>query len=752
MNEATALARVPIDRSLAGETTSAIAGAAWTLLALALVLGAVSGCGGGGGSKPKPTPTPTTEPTPVPTQPPPLAGDGLASEITGVTISGGQIVVTFTLTDAAGIPITPLLTNAPNDQAARVRFTIAHVETYEGGGELQTEFSRYVNDVDAVRPKYDSNGKLETVDAGAGVYRYTFAKTLPGDADLTRTYSIGLQVDRTRAGISLSANPVFDLVPAGGTPQIREAVSTAQCNQCHNPLRLHGNRREVRLCTLCHTQQATDEKGTSIDLSVMVHKIHAGKDLPSVADGPPGSRYAIYSSFAQDYVVFAEKDETGQVTGVGFPRPLNDCGNCHTGGATSHYAVDRPAAAPCTSCHDDVNPSLVATAAGPPGTGHIQNRGFADGDCQFCHLSEPTAEFDVSVPGAHLIPEQSSQLKGLNVEIAGLSSHGPGEKPVVSFKVTENAGNALSDLSGLNRLAFTIAGPTTDYASVLTATAVGGGAGGMLSGPAGDGTFQYTLPVSVPADATGTWALGAEARRSVTLTVPEGSGPRSVNEAAVNPVVTFTVDDQAAEVRRVVVEDAKCQACHGELSKGFSIHGNLRNQAEYCVLCHNPNASDVARRRNDAAAVAAGDAVAPIDFKYMIHKIHTGEELAQQPYLVYGFGPAPANFSAIDFGEVRFPGDRRDCQSCHAEETNLLPPYPGAALGTQVGHLDPASGALVVDGRLGPITSVCTSCHDSDAAMAHAETQTGSSGEACAVCHSEGREVAVSTAHVRDVE
>lgn len=735
-------------RPMTPHAANAVAALAFLLVSVV----AVTGCGGGGGgSKAKPTDTPTTVPTPVPTLPAPVAGAGLQSDITAVDISGGQIVVTFALTDDAGVPITPLLTNAPNSQSARVRFTSAHIETYEGGGEFQTEFSRYVNDLDAVRPKFDSNGKLETIDGSAGVYRYTFAKMLPAGADLGTTYSIGLQVDRTYEGISLSANPVFDIVPAGGTPEIREGVVTAQCNQCHNPLIAHGNRREVRLCTLCHTQAATDEKGTSIDLSVMIHKIHAGKDLPSVADGPPGSQYAIFSSFAHQYEVFASKDENGVVTGIGFPRPLNECANCHTGGATSHYAKDRPAAAPCTSCHDDVNPSQVTTAAGPPGTNHIQNRGFPDGDCQFCHLPEQTAEFDVSVPGAHVVPEQSQQLQGLNIEIAGLASHGPGQNPVVTFKVTNNAGEALRDLSGLNRLAFTLAGPTSEYTKVLTATAVGGGAGGTLSGPAEDGSFQYTLPVAVPADASDTWALGAEARRPVTLAAPEGA-TRSVNEAAVNPVVTFAVGDQAAEVRRMVVDDANCASCHGEFSKGFSVHGNLRNQTQYCVLCHNPNASDVARRKNDPAAVAAGDAVASIDFKYMIHKIHTGEELNNKPYVIYGFGTPPTNYTAIDFSEVRFPGDRRDCQTCHVDGSNLIPPYPGPAVGTQLGHLDPASGQLIVDGRLGPIASACTSCHDSDAAKAHAETQTGSSGEACEVCHAEGRDVAVSAAHVRNVQ
>lgn len=708
-----------------------------------LAIAALNGCGSDDDGAPRPTATPTTgAPTATPVAP--VAGPGLAGEILAVDIAGGVIAVTFSLTDSAGVPVRPVLAASADPQNSRVRFTIAHLETYDGGGEFRTEFSRYVNDVDAETPRYDSNGTLTAVDAAAGVHRYTFNTRLPDGADPSRTYSVGMQGDRTVDGISYSANPVLDVVPAGGAPAIREGVTTAQCNLCHDPLRLHGNRREVRLCALCHTQGVTDEHGTSIDLSVMIHKIHAGKALPSIVDGPPGATYQVGGA------VFAHKDEDGVVTGVGLPRPLNDCVTCHAGGATSHYYRDRPSAAACASCHDDVNPSLVTTAAGPPGTNHIQNRGFADGDCRFCHLAEPTAEFDISVPGAHLIPERSSQLAGLVVAIGGLSNHGPGQMPRVSFKVTDDAGAPLRDLSGLNRLGFTMAGPTSDYQRVFTTTAVGGGAGGTLSGPSSDGTFQYTLPVAVPGDAGGTWALGAEARRSVTLSAPEG-GTRTVNEAAVNEVVTFSVDGEQPEMRRVVVEDARCENCHGAFSKGFSIHGNLRNRAEYCVLCHNPDASDVARRSRDAAAVAAGAAVASIDFKHMIHKIHTGEDLEHQPYLVYGFGPPPANFTAFDFAEVRFPGDRRNCQTCHAEDTYLLPPFPGPAIGTQLGHLDPLSGQLVVDGRLGPITSVCTSCHDSDAAMAHAETQTGSSGEACQVCHSEGREFAVSSAHAPTV-
>ena len=691
-----------------------------------------------------PTATATSEHTPTPQQ----AGAGLSSSITGVTIGGdGLIIVTFTLTDADGTPISPVLSATQNPNQARTRFAIAHVENYSGGGDFNRPFSRYVNDVNATRPAFDSGGTLATIDAAAGFYGYTFKTNLPQGFDPTLTYTVGMQVDRTFQGQQLGVDPVYHVVPAGGTPQMLLDVTTQQCNSCHAPLIAHGNRREVGLCVLCHAEAAVDAKGTSIDFRNMIHKIHAGKDLPSVVNGAPGAAFQICGSRSCD--VFAQKDANGVITGVGFPHALEECLTCHSDGPTATYYKDRPATAACATCHDDVNPSESTTAAGPPGTNHFQKRGFPDGDCAFCHVADSGKEFDIAVVGAHVVPERSTQLAGLNIAITGVTNHGAGQTPTISFKVTENSGTALQTLSGLDRVGFAIAGPTTDYGTVLTPTAVGGGASGALVGPDDMGVFQYTPTTAIPANANGTWSVGAEARRAVVLMAVDPSLPnQTVEEAAVNPVVTFTVDDSTAAMRRVVVEDQRCGNCHGEFSKGFSIHGNLRNQTEYCVLCHNPNNSDVARRQRDPAAVAAGSPVTSIDFKVMIHKIHRGENLEQQPYLIYGFGPPPQNYGINNFGEVRFPGDLRNCATCHATGTYLLPPFPGTALGKQEGHLDPATGQLVVDGRLGPIMSVCTACHDADDAMAHAETQTAGSGaEACPVCHEEGRAFAVSILH-----
>jgi OmcA/MtrC family decaheme c-type cytochrome len=668
----------------------------------------------------------------------------LSSSIDGVVITAdGEITVTFTLTDESGVPVQPVLSSTDDEQQARARFTIAHVEEYRGGGDLNRSFTRYVNDIDPLRPTFDRNGTIETVDGAMGIYRYVFGTRLPEGFDPSDTYTVGIQIDREFDGEELSGNPIFDVVPAGGTPEIIAGSTTEACNTCHGELILHGNRREFRLCTLCHTEGAEDEMGRSIALREMIHKIHRGRDLPSIVNGEVGATYGIFSSFQGRDIVFAEKIADDTTVGVAFPRNLRDCDSCHTQGETAHFYVERPSAGACVACHDDVNPSLEQTEAGPPGTNHIDGRGFPDGDCGFCHNPDSGVEFDLSVTGSHVVPERSIQLAGLNVEIVGVTNHAAGQAPTVSFRVTDNDGDTLTDLSVLGSLSFTLAGPTTDYAELIRASAVGGGASGTVSGPSNSGVFDYMLATSLPEDARGTWAVGIEARRSVQLQTSTDD-TISVNEAAANPVVTFTVDDSTALIRRVVVEDANCQNCHGEFSRGFSIHGNLRNQIEYCVLCHNPNATDYARRRNDPDAVAMGDQNATIDFKVLIHKIHTGEELAQKPYLVYGFGST--GFTIHDFSEVLYPSDRRNCEM--AEGTQLIPPFSADVLGTLMTSLDPETGDEVVDGRLGAITAACTACHDNDAAMAHAATQTDLMGrEACEVCHSEGRDVPVSESH-----
>ena len=145
------------------------------------------------------------------------------------------------------------------------------------------------------QPGYDSGGSLGALDQARGIYTYTFATTLPAGFPATVTHTVGGQVQRSIGAQTLSANPLFDFVPAGGAvTTVRQVATTAECNGCHQPLAEHGGgRREVGLCQLCHTDQGFDESGNSIELQQMIHRIHHGNELPSIVDGALGATYQV---------------------------------------------------------------------------------------------------------------------------------------------------------------------------------------------------------------------------------------------------------------------------------------------------------------------------------------------------------------------------------------------------------------------------------------------------------------------------
>jgi OmcA/MtrC family decaheme c-type cytochrome len=315
-------------------------GVVMTLMS-ASILGCGSDDGGGGGGGPLPTATSPAAPTA--TIPPAAAGAGLAEKCNRQHRRRRYAHRSFTLTDAEGTGVTPVLANTQDPQQARVRFTVAHVESYSGGGDLANTFLRYVNDVNLTHPAYDSMGTLNTIDAATGSYEYVFKTKIPADHDPSETYSVGMQANRTFEDEAFAVNEVLDFIPAGGEPIVWTDTSTEQCNSCHNPLRAHGSRYEIRLCTLCHTEQAADNDGVPIDFRVMIHKIHRGTSLPSVVDGPPGANYSVGGQ------PFAEKHEDGSVTGVTFPRAIQACVVCHDNAPTAEYHRTKPSAAACTA-------------------------------------------------------------------------------------------------------------------------------------------------------------------------------------------------------------------------------------------------------------------------------------------------------------------------------------------------------------------------------------------------------------------
>jgi OmcA/MtrC family decaheme c-type cytochrome len=661
-----------------------------------------------------------------------LTDSELRLEIVSAEIDGATARVRFTLADAAGLALDRegLLTEGE----VETRFVLSHLEPGVGGpGHYQalttTTQTSPTTGVTATHPAADAGGEYALIDEAQGLYEYTFGVEL-GTLSGGDTHTIGAWAWRDVTDERHVANALFNFRPDGGAVgETREIVETQSCNACHNPLKAHGGlRREVALCVTCHTEDIVDpDTGNSVDFRAMVHKIHRGEALPSVEAGTP---YQIVSDFGtEDYST------------VAYPQPLQNCVTCHKG-ADADMWKDRPGMVACASCHDDVSfedpapANMIAHAGGPQAN---------DDDCTVCHTS--TAGGLESIPTKHLTQFTDPAAPKLEAQILSIANTGPGEIPEIVFTVTDNGVARDIIAEPLTRLTVTVAGPTTDYATYWQHIAQGTGAvGTLVADPLG---YRYTFPAAMPLTASGSYAVAFEGYLQVT------GGPRY---AMPNPILYFGVTDAVPVERRELVSQQQCDNCHSNLS----LHGGARRSASYCSFCHNPNnVNDERVSRFEGGPVMAES----VDLTVMVHKIHMGERLTQQPY-VLGGNPTPsvANPAGtpIDFGEVRYPGDQRSCGTCHVAGAFDLP-LPSGLLPTHVNQLscleDPAADAdtycqtraVTLDIATGPTASACLACHDAPETRAHALTNTAPDGvEACATCHSAGDAFDMAVGHALD--
>jgi len=336
-------------------------------------------------------------------------------------------------------------------------------------------------------------------------------------------------------------------------------------------------------------------------------------------------------------------------------------------------------------------------------------------------------------------------LPGINLAITSVTNTSAGHMPTVNFTLQDNKGNNIA-LSQTSTLQFTMAGPTTDYGYTSFGSDTASTPGYVTESASkatcsGSGACTYAFTHAIPAAATGTYTIGGEARENVTILA--GTTTQQVVEAAAkNPVVNFSVDGSAVAPRRIVVALSNCNNCHVALS----LHGNLRNNTEYCVLCHNPSNTDASQRVN--ATVASDKALPPqgINFNLLVHRIHDGVNVVPaggKPYIVVGFGGSHNDFSGVLFPAMSPSGEAtylQNCSLCHVNSTEQddLPLLSGL---NQV--VDPQGWINPV----GPISSACSGCHVSKSEASHFLANTDSLGESCAVCHAAGAQFAVDAVH-----
>lgn len=624
---------------------------------------------------------------------------GIVFKITKAQIAtDGTITATFSIADPQGLPLD--LNGVTTPGSVKVEMTLATIYNDGVSEQYTNHITRSVTDPKtgrtATQGTLDSGGAFHSL--GDGLYTYTF-KTKVAGFDPTATHSVGGQAERDLTQFNLGVQGIDDVytwVP-NGTPvtTVRDVVGTPACNQCHNPLAMHGGaRQKVAYCILCHNPQSSDPfTGNSLDMAVMIHKIHNGPNLPSVK---AGGKYELtnYKGVPQDF------SETT------FPRDIRECTTCHQQASQAQQYNTCPHDTACASCHDNVN---FKTGQNHPGGVQIDNS-----QCTNCHIPQGKLEFDASVIGAHTIPARSKQLLGVNFEIIKVNNSTPGNKPVVTFSIKDDNGNPI-DPSTMGHVALVLAGPTSDYPQAITEDV------SKVPGPSS--TYMYTFQYQIPKNATGTWTIGIEGTKTYTLnagTVLQ----MTQSQGGVNKLVSFSVDGSTLQPRRTVVSLQNCNNCHSSLS----VHGGNRNQIEMCVLCHNPNATDSGVRP------AAKNPAQAINFATMIHKIHTGENLTSD-YTVYGYKGSINNFNG-----VTFPGDRRDCEKCHANGSEQLP---------LSSSLLPVTTPRDYITTTPPATAACLGCHTTKSAAAHAFSNITTLGESCETCHGPNGQFSIDQVHAR---
>jgi len=667
---------------------------------------------------------------------------GLAVKINSASISSaGAISVTYTLTDPTGLPldatgeqtpgaisVTYFAAAIPKGQEQYVAYTTASAT----GAKLGT----------VTRPTFEEGGgTLNSL--GSGQYQYTMKNGAPSGFDPSITTTIGIAASRNLTSFNLGTNyagTTFNFVPNGSPVTVtRDVIRTASCNRCHDQLVFHGAHAfGMEQCVLCHQPQNVDPTtGNSLDLKVMAHKIHMGSSLPSVVgtSTTPGVPYEIagYMGAISNFSTVVD------------PANVQRCEVCHdqtTGAAQAKAFMSEPARAACGSCHDNVN---FATGANHPG-------GFQTDDtqCANCHQPQGSA-FDASIMGAHVVAADTKEtypqnpdtyLAGINFKITGVTNTDAGQTPTVNFTVQDDSGKNIAP-SSLGSISFTMTGPTADYGDTnfgANATTPGYVTESASKAACTNGACSYTFTHAIPAGSAGTFAIGGEARETVTVLAGTTS-QQSVEYSAQNPVAYFSVDGSKVAARRTVVAEANCNQCHVALS----LHGSLRNNVEYCVMCHNPSNSDFTQRPN---ATVASDKSAPpqtINFAVMVHRIHDGVNVVPaggKPYIIVGYMGSHNDFSTVGYPGMSPTGSvayLQNCSMCHVNGSEQNLPEGLNAVTDPEGWINPIQ----------PTSSACSGCHVSKAESAHFLANTDALGESCSVCHASGAQFAVDAVHAQ---
>lgn len=303
-------------------------------------------------------------------------------------------------------------------------------------------------------------------------------------------------------------------------------------------------------------------------------------------------------------------------------------------------------------------------------------------------------------------------------------------------------------------------GVGASYPNVLNAL-TGAKRCSTLNSPCGgvpNPNLTFYVSTVLPKQAAGAGRIAIEGH-PVKQTGVDATGAAIFANIPVKSVYADFAIDSTGVPRRQIVEIAKCKVCHDGGQHGdtvvprLSLHGGNRTEEPgVCVVCHNPNQTDVAYRSSGQEQ--------SVDFKRLVHGIHAGG-MRKSPLIIVGF-----RGSVNDFSGVRFPAELRNCVLCHIDKNGKgtfelpLSTTLGSTI-TTASVLSPLPGTVDVnpanDLKISPIAAACSACHDDRETRDHMISKGASFGalqsvlagkELCNACHGPGKERDVRRVHL----
>jgi OmcA/MtrC family decaheme c-type cytochrome len=195
------------------------------------------------------------------------------------------------------------------------------------------------------------------------------------------------------------------------------------------------------------------------------------------------------------------------------------------------------------------------------------------------------------------------------------------------------------DPSKLPNLRLVIAWPTTDYKIAVEEDA-------RKAKASDDGSYTYKFKYAIPSDATGSGAVGIQGFTVVDIRKPNGDLIKAQRDVGFNVVRYFSITDKEPMPRRKAGKIENCNVCHLKLAT----HGEMRNNTEFCVMCHNAGQNDHEKRDSAKGPMPPQS----VHYKRLIHRIHTGANLGE-PFVVMAArrrNPAPLIFPIFVFPET----------------------------------------------------------------------------------------------------